>query len=165
MQNQNAQPDEQPEYEYAGFWLRTGACLVDSLFFSLILLPVPITFYGTDYFLSDSLFRGPVDIAINWIVPAVLTVILWRGFQATPGKMALRLRVLDAESGHPASTGQYIGRYLGYLVSSVPLGLGFFWIAFDRRKQGWHDKLAGTVVVRSLRLPAVTFRGRPSSRR
>ncbi|EAW3106662.1 RDD family protein, partial [Salmonella enterica] len=97
-------------------------------------------------------------------VPAVLTVILWRGFQATPGKMALRLRVLDAESGCPASTGQYIGRYLGYFVSTVPLGLGFFWIAFDRRKQGWHDKLAGTVVVRNIRIPYVKFRGRPSSR-
>ncbi|AXC67850.1 RDD family protein [Salmonella enterica subsp. diarizonae serovar 59:z10:-] len=165
MQNQNAQPDDQPEYEYAGFWLRTGACLVDSLFFSLLLLPVTITFYGTGYFLSDSLFRGPADVAINWIVPAVLTVILWRGFQATPGKMALRLRVLDAESGCSASTRQYIGRYLGYMVSTIPLGLGFFWIAFDRRKQGWHDKLAGTVVVRSIRIPSVTFRGRPSSRR
>ncbi|EDI1751953.1 RDD family protein [Salmonella enterica] len=164
MQNHNAQPDDQPEYEYAGFWLRTGACLVDSLFFSLILLPVTITFYGTDYLLSDGLFRGPVDIAINWIVPAILTVILWRGFQATPGKMALRLRVLDAESGCPASTGQYIGRYLGYFVSIIPAGLGLLWVAFDRRKQGWHDKLAGTVVVRSLRLPPVTFRGRPSSR-
>ncbi|HEC8924844.1 TPA: RDD family protein [Salmonella enterica subsp. enterica serovar Stanley] len=160
MQNQNAQP----EYEYAGFWLRTGACLVDS-FFSLLLLPVTITFYGTDYFLSDSLFLGPADVAINWIVPAVLTVILWRGFQATPGKMALRLRILDAESGCSASTRQYIGRYLGYMVSTIPLGLGFFWIAFDRRKQGWHDKLAGTVVVRSIRIPCVTLRGGPSSRR
>ncbi|EHY9249693.1 RDD family protein [Salmonella enterica] len=144
MENQNAQSEEQPEYEYAGFWVRTGACLVDSLFFLLILLP--ITFYGAGYLLSDRLFRGPVDIVINWIMPAVLTVILWRGFQATPGKMALRLRVQDVESGCPASTGQYICRYLGNFVSTVPLGLGFFWIAFDRRKKGWHDKLAGTVV-------------------
>ncbi|EOG2909749.1 RDD family protein [Salmonella enterica] len=106
-----------------------------------------------------------MDIAINWIVPAVLTVILWRGFQATPGKMALRLRVLDAESGCPASTGQYIGRYLGYFVSTVPLGLGFFWIAFDRRKQGWHDKLAGTVVVRCIHTPPVKFRDRSLPRR
>ncbi|EAO0165636.1 RDD family protein [Salmonella enterica] len=162
---QNVQPEEHPEYEYAGFWLRTGACLIDSLFFSLILLPVLVMFYGTDYFYSDSLFRGTADIAINWIVPAILTVVLWRNYQATPGKMALRLRVLDAESGHSASTGQYIGRYLGYFVSTVPMGLGFLWVAFDRRKQGWHDKLAGTVVVRELRTPPVKFRSRPSPRR
>lgn len=158
---QNARPEEQSEYEYAGFWVRTGACLVDSLIFSLILLPVTIFFYGTDYFWSDRFFRGPVDVAINWIVPAILTVALWRWFQATPGKMALRLRVLVAESGYPASTGQYIGRYLGYFVSTVPMGLGFFWVAFDRRKQGWHDKLAGTVVVRELRTPPVKFRNLP----
>ncbi|EDM3692333.1 RDD family protein [Salmonella enterica subsp. enterica serovar Infantis] len=160
---QNVQSEEQPEYEYAGFWLRTGACLVDSLFFSLILLPVTVMFYGTDYLYSGSLLRGPADMVINWIVPAVLTVILWRGFQATPGKMALRLRVLDAESGRPASTGQYIARYLGYFVSTVPVGLGFFWIAFDRRKQGWHDKLAGTVVVKVLRTVPVEFRSKPFS--
>lgn len=41
-----------------------------------------------------------------------------------------------------------IGRYLGYFVSMLFLGLGCIWVAFDSRKQGWHDKLAGTVVVR-----------------
>lgn len=41
-----------------------------------------------------------------------------------------------------------IGRYLAYYVSLIPFGLGFIWVAFDGRKQGWHDKLAGTVVVR-----------------
>ncbi|MGA7985503.1 MAG: RDD family protein [Burkholderiales bacterium] len=38
-------------------------------------------------------------------------------------------------------------RFLGYFVSIVPLGLGFLWIAFDRKKRGWHDLIAGTVVV------------------
>jgi len=49
----------------------------------------------------------------------------------------------------PPSLGQAIGRYLAYFVSALVLGLGFIWIAFDTRKQGWHDKLAGTVVVRA----------------
>lgn len=157
--------ESEEQLEYAGFWLRTGARLVDGLIFSLISLPVTIMFYGTDYFYSDSFFRGPVDAVINWLVPAILTVILWRRFQATPGKMALRLRVLDAESGHAASTGQCMGRYLGYFVSTVPMGLGLFWVAFDRRKQGWHDKLAGTVVVRSRRKQPVEFRYNPTLRR
>jgi len=39
-------------------------------------------------------------------------------------------------------------RYIGYFVSVIPFGLGFIWIAFDSKKQGFHDKLAGTVVVR-----------------
>ena len=50
--------------------------------------------------------------------------------------------------GAKPSTGQLIGRYFGYYVSTIPLFLGFVWVAFDPRKQGWHDKLAGTVVVR-----------------
>ncbi len=45
-------------------------------------------------------------------------------------------------------TQQLIGRYLGYYVSIFALGVGFLWVAFDPRKQGWHDKMAGTVVIR-----------------
>jgi uncharacterized RDD family membrane protein YckC len=82
------------------------------------------------------------------VAPAVATVLFWMYRQATPGKMALGLRVVDATTGRPASTGQLVGRYLGYYVSMIPLLLGLLWVAFDPRKQGWHDKLAHTVVVR-----------------
>lgn len=60
----------------------------------------------------------------------------------------LSLRVVDAESGGPLTLGQGVGRYFAYFVSTIPLGLGFLWVAFDKRKQGWHDKLAHTVVIR-----------------
>jgi uncharacterized RDD family membrane protein YckC len=63
--------------------------------------------------------------------------------------MLVSARVVDAKTGNSLSVGQSIGRYLAYFVSTIPLCLGFLWIAFDPRKQGWHDKLAGTVVVRS----------------
>jgi uncharacterized RDD family membrane protein YckC len=69
--------------------------------------------------------------------------------QATPGKMAISARVVDASTGNTLSVGQSVGRYLAYFVSILPLGIGLLWVAFDSRKQGWHDKLAGTVVVRS----------------
>ena len=42
-----------------------------------------------------------------------------------------------------------VGRYLAYFVSTIPLALGLIWVAFDKRKQEWHDKLAGTVVIRT----------------
>ena len=58
-------------------------------------------------------------------------------------------QIVDAASGGKPSTRQLVVRYLGYYVSIIPLFMGLFWVAFDRRKQGWHDKLAGTVVVRS----------------
>jgi len=63
--------------------------------------------------------------------------------------MAIGAKIVDAKTGRPASTGQLVGRYLGYYVSSIPFFLGIFWVAFDDRKQGWHDKLAGTVVIRA----------------
>ena len=53
----------------------------------------------------------------------------------------------DAATGEKPTMKQWILRYIGYFVSIVPLGLGYVWVAFDKRKQGWHDKLAGTVVV------------------
>jgi uncharacterized RDD family membrane protein YckC len=72
----------------------------------------------------------------------------WYYKQATPGKIVFESRIVDAKTGGKMSAGQIVGRYFAYIVSALPLGLGFFWIAFDAKKQGWHDKLAGTVVVR-----------------
>jgi uncharacterized RDD family membrane protein YckC len=63
--------------------------------------------------------------------------------------MLLSLRVVDAKTGGSLSVGQSIARYLGYFVSVIPFCLGLIWVAFDSKKQGWHDKIAGTVVVRS----------------
>ena len=65
--------------------------------------------------------------------------------------MLIRAKIVDAETGGPITRRQAVVRYLGYYVSLFGLGLGFFWVGWDRRKQGWHDKLAGTVVVRSRR--------------
>jgi len=55
--------------------------------------------------------------------------------------------VVDADSAKPLSIAQAVLRYLGYYISALPLGLGFFWIAWDKRKQGFHDKIANTVVL------------------
>jgi uncharacterized RDD family membrane protein YckC len=62
--------------------------------------------------------------------------------------MAISARIVDAKTGGKPSSGQLIARYLGYFVATLPFLLGFFWVAFDPRKQGWHDKLAHSVVVR-----------------
>jgi len=62
--------------------------------------------------------------------------------------MAISAKIVDAKTGEQPSTAQFIGRYFAYFISVLPLCLGMVWVAFDMRKQGWHDKLAGTVVVR-----------------
>lgn len=134
---------------YAGFWIRFWASVIDSILVSLIITPLLIAAFGWGYFSSPLLAGyGSLDFIISWGVPTLVIVLFWVYRSASPGKMVFSARIVDAKTGQDPSAGQCVVRYLGYFVSALPLGLGFLWVAFDRRKQGWHDKLAGTVVVR-----------------
>jgi uncharacterized RDD family membrane protein YckC len=84
---------------------------------------------------------------IQYLLPAIAIVVFWMARQATPGKMVFKIRIADATTLQAPSRRQDIGRYLAYFVSIFCLGLGFLAIAMDKRKQGWHDKIAGTVVI------------------
>ncbi|MES2890347.1 MAG: RDD family protein [Pseudomonadota bacterium] len=145
-------------FEYAGFWIRTGASLIDSVLVLLVTYPLLYAIYGAAYFDDDSdrFIAGPADFLLSWVAPAVLAVWFWLRKQGTPGKLVLSLRVVDARTGQTLTVGQSIGRYLAYFVSALPLGLGMIWVGFDERKQGWHDKLANTVVVRTGRAGTTT---------
>lgn len=134
---------------YAGFWVRFGAVLIDAALLMVITVPLIVWIYGWGYYGDGKLIAGPADFLINWVAPAIGTVLFWRIWQATPGKAMLSLRVVDADSGKRLSVGQAAVRYLCYIISMLPLCLGFIWVAFDRKKQGWHDKVARTVVVRA----------------
>ncbi|EKF82833.1 hypothetical protein MCRH_1828 [Moraxella catarrhalis RH4] len=70
---------------------------------------------------------------------------------ATPGKMLFGLQVRDAKTGQFISVPRALLRYFSYLISSVILCLGLIWVGFDKKKQGWHDKIAKTVVVKRIR--------------
>lgn len=136
------------ELRYVGFWRRTGAYLIDGLLYGALALPVLTVWYGSDYWTSGALIMGPLDFLMSWVLPAVAVLLFWAKKQATPGKMVFQARLVDARTGQPPRLAQYVGRYLAYFLSALPLGAGYIWIAFDRRKRGWHDMLAGTVVVR-----------------
>ena len=142
-------PVDEEKFEYVGFWARTWASLIDSALVCVIVYPVLTMIYGREYFSSSSLIQGPADFLLQWALPAVAIIVFWIARQATPGKMAIRAKIVDADTGAPMTRAQAIGRYLGYYVSILGLGFGFFSVGWDKRKQGWHDKLAGTVVVRS----------------
>jgi uncharacterized RDD family membrane protein YckC len=143
--------------EYAGFWIRVAAALIDTVVFVLV-FSIPLTLiYGSDYWTSDEMVSGFWDILLTYIAPIIITVWFWVKYLGTPGKMALRLRVVDANTGKAISSPKAVGRYLGYYVSAIPLLLGFIWVGIDKKKQGFHDKLAGTVVVRDLGKEPVQF--------
>ena len=151
------------EQEYAGFWIRTGAAIIDTILMLMlmlmliIMLPILTAIYGTDYWVSESFIQGFWDVLFNYIFPAIVVIIFWVYKSATPGKMATKLMIVDAKTGGKPSTGQFIGRYLGYYASMIPLFLGIIWVGIDKRKQGWHDKLAGTIVIRKNKSEPVRF--------
>lgn len=137
--------------EYVGFWYRVGATLIDTVLTVVCTLPLLVAIYGWAYFdpPTAGFVQGPAEILVSWVGPAAAVIAFWVLKQATPGKMAIGAKVVDAKTGGAISAGQAVGRYLGYFVSSLPLGLGLLWVALDSRKQGWHDMLAGTLVVKS----------------
>jgi len=139
------------QFEYVGFWPRVGAAIIDTILILIIVAPLVTWIYGPEYWLSTEikLIAGPADFLISWVFPAIAAILFWIYRQATPGKMAIGAKIVDEKTGGKPSTGQLIGRYLGYYVSILPLMLGIIWVGIDSRKQGFHDKLAGTLVVRS----------------
>lgn len=141
--------EENSEHVYAGFWIRTGASIIDTILIILVTWPLLIAIYGMAYFDSTQFIAGTWDALISYVFPAVAVLIFWSYRSATPGKMILNMKIIDAKTGQKPSTGQFVGRYFGYFVSMIPLMLGIIWVAFDKRKQGWHDKLAGTLVVKN----------------
>ncbi|KPJ67256.1 MAG: hypothetical protein AMJ43_05140 [Coxiella sp. DG_40] len=134
--------------KYGGFWVRFTASVVDSLLVLVVILPLLVAIYGPKYFVTNSLIKGPADFIICWIFPLLAILAFWKYKSATPGKMLFKFIITDATTLQKPSTGQLIIRYLGYCISTIPFCLGFLWIAIDRRKQGWHDKIARTVVIK-----------------
>lgn len=135
------------EPEYVGFWVRFIASVIDSILVVAIIYPLMSVMFGWENLITGNVNPG-ASLLIELVLPAVAVIIFWIYRSATPGKMVMGATIVDATTYGKPSTGQLIGRYFAYYVSMLPIFLGFIWIGFDRRKQGWHDKLAGTLVVR-----------------
>ena len=137
--------------EYVGFWRRVLAFFVDALWITPLMWLLLYFTYGGDYtqishLNTEILFEWRI-ILINDILPALLILWFWIKYAATPGKLLFDCEIVDAHTGEHISFKQALLRYLAYIVSLLPLGLGFLWIIWDKRKQGWHDKIAGTIVI------------------
>ena len=139
-----------PAVEYVGFWKRLVAALIDLMILLVIVVPLEWLIYGGDYF--QLLLEGrtlTVDLVIQLVI-LVAVILFWRYTKATPGLLAISARIVDAKTLAPVGSGRLIVRAVVLAVMLalfVPLGVGLLWIGIDRRKQGFHDKLAKTVVV------------------
>ena len=137
------------EYEYAGFKIRFLAMILDLIIFSAVAIPLMIAIYGSNaVFSGNGEILGVADVIINFILPVIYSVLMWHFKSATFGKILLKIKIVDEQTGNKPTIFQSLGRYIGYIVSTIPLFIGFIWIAFDSKKQGWHDKISKTVVIR-----------------
>ncbi len=130
---------------YAGFLPRWIAFTIDNAIFAFItivlLLPFP--------FFEDS-FQVAIQRTLTTLLLVGVIVYMWVQLDgATPGKKLMKIKVVDANTFETISYKQAIKRVLGYIVSSIPLLLGFVVGAFTSKKQTLHDKIANTVVVES----------------
>jgi|GEM_PF-1478488 len=136
---------------YGGFWLRVCAVLIDSVIFIAISFVIS-TLLGIKMFdISPNPAPHPNDIYYNLFsigFGLIYQVVLPVKYKATIGKYAMGLVVLDAKSLMPMTMGQGSGRYLVSCFSYLCACLGCFAVGISKRKQGWHDLAAGTVVVK-----------------
>ena len=134
-----------------GFGLRAAAFVIDMAFvwFLGMMLGVAVGLVGTLLTMYTADGPAPLDrlIIISGLIFSVAYYLIgWTKSGQTVGKMALGIKIVGAD-GQPPSGGKAVLRYLGYILNAVLLSIGFLWAAFDRKRQGWHDKIAGTYVI------------------
>lgn len=143
----NVMSDNQ-EYEYVGFWLRLLASIIDNIWLGIVIFVLAAVLVVAGVLTEEQADFSVASVSLQFVVPFVLVVVLWAKYASTPGKMIFRAKILDAKTFEPVSTPRLILRYIGYFVSVLTLFIGFIWVGIDSRKQGFHDKIAGTVVVK-----------------
>jgi len=138
------------QHVYAGFWIRFVASLIDTLFLVVIMSTALFAIYGEAYFSAERTGSfGIWDVFFSYIMPIIIVIVFWIYRSGTPGKLILGIKIVDQKTGGKLTVGQSVLRYIGYYISMLPLMLGFLWVAFDKKKQGWHDKISGTVCIKS----------------
>ena len=120
----------------AGFWLRTLATILDLALVGMVMAAV---FHRSRWFL------------LAWVV---YHIVLWSWRGTTVGGIVFGLKLVRTD-GQPMNFAVALVRLLGAFFSAAALGLGFFWAGWSRDKQSWHDKIAGTIIIKSPRPTAL----------
>ena len=143
----NVMGETNTDYEYVGFWMRVAASILDNLWLGVAMFILIVVLAATGLVHVSATETSLNATLIQLLVPMIVVVALWSRFASTPGKMAFKAKILDADTFEPVSTSRLVLRYIGYFVSMLPFFLGFIWVGIDERKQGFHDKIARTVVI------------------
>ncbi|MDP6060450.1 MAG: RDD family protein, partial [Pirellulaceae bacterium] len=143
---------------YAGFWRRFGAMAIDIVITVAITAVAPAIVIAAvalpPGFIADGVGFG-LTIAFTFtvvLIPPWAYYVLLTGTKGqTVGKMALGIKVVVANGEKPGLGRAALREVIGKIISGLVLWIGFFWAIWDPNKQGWHDKLASTYVIRTER--------------
>ena len=129
--------------EYAGFWRRFAAYIIDNILVSVVFWLVALVLGA---------IAGDGGVIVAYILGTIGAFVYFAGMessssQATVGKIALGIQVTDLQ-GNRISFGKALGRNLAKILSALILYIGFIMAAFTAKKQGLHDMIAGTLVVK-----------------
>lgn len=135
----------QNELKFAGFWKRLWMLFVD-----LFIL------FGTEYLLINLIFTScnsfferftfPTFIVI-FVLPFIFFIFFWKFLGSTPGNILGHVELIDIQTGKQPKLLKIILRYFAIIGTIISLGFGFIILAFDSRKQAWHDKIAGISII------------------
>ena len=163
-----AEPGPAPGVEFGGFAERLLAYILDGIILAivvggLVLIGFVIAGINTDFRIDPTtgeIIPGSVEFdSTAWLVFGLLVLVatvigilyfpwFWARGGQTPGMRPFRLSVVRDSDGSPIGWGTALLRVLGFWVSSAVFYLGFIWILIDKRRRGWHDLIAGTVVIK-----------------
>jgi uncharacterized RDD family membrane protein YckC len=121
---------------YAGFWIRFASYIIDVIILFVVGIVLALAVGGTP------------GTLLQFAVGLVYTIGFWTAQGATPGKMAVGIKITTVD-GDDIDFGRALLRYVGYIASAIILLIGYLMIAFTREKRGLHDYIAGTVVIKT----------------
>ena len=150
--------------QYAGFGTRLGALIIDGLIVVLFLIPAIIAGIAGPRRLTSCTVDGEfgvcevptggtiaIAILLGLVGMAAFVTLYCRkvGAGQSWGQKATGVRVVDMTTGAPIGTGRAVGRFFARYLSSFVCYLGYLWMLWDPKKQTWHDKIVGSIVVRA----------------
>jgi uncharacterized RDD family membrane protein YckC len=142
-----------PGVRFAGYGARLIAYIIDGIVLAIVVTVVSIALLAILAAAAASNSDAVAGLtALVWLLAILVISLLyfpyfWANGGATPGMRLFHIRVVRDADGGPVGWGAAILRLIGYWINGLVLYLGYIWIFIDKRRRGWHDLIAGTVVI------------------
>lgn len=131
--------------ENIGFGKRLVAAIIDLIIFAIVVNVLQIFIFRNGFLSPQDL--DAMKLLFSTLCGLAYYIIMWARFDgATIGKKIMKIKIVNDDGSSVTDLAVFL-RFVGYIISALPLLLGFLWIIWDREKKGWHDKIAKTRVI------------------